>query len=80
MQTSWVPYLKAPELAHTKLMKDLDYGNNYQYAHSFKNNFVSMEFMPDEIAGTKFYDPGNNAREEELRNNLKRLWGKKYDY
>ncbi|MBK5279206.1 MAG: replication-associated recombination protein A [Bacteroidia bacterium] len=66
--------------APTKLMKDLEYGKGYQYAHSFAGNFVDMEFLPDQIKGTKFYDPGNNSREEELRNYLKKLWGDKYGY
>jgi putative ATPase len=66
--------------APTKLMKDLGYGKEYQYAHSFKDNFVNMEFLPDEIAGQKFYDPGQNPREEELRNYLKKLWKEKYGY
>jgi putative ATPase len=66
--------------APTKLMKDLNYGKDYQYAHSFEGNFVNMEFLPDAIQATKFYDPGANPREEELRNYLKKLWGKKYEY
>jgi len=66
--------------APTKLMKDLDYGKGYQYAHDFRNNFVAMEFLPDSIKETKFYEPGKNAREEELRNYLKKLWDKKYNY
>lgn len=66
--------------APTKLMKDLDYGKNYQYAHSYEGNFVNMEFLPEAISGQKFYNPGNNPREEELRSFLKKLWGKKYDY
>lgn len=66
--------------APTKLMKDLNYGKDYQYAHSFEGNFVDMEFLPDKIKGTKFYEPGKNAREEELRNYLKKLWGSKYSY
>jgi putative ATPase len=66
--------------APTKLMKDLDYGKGYQYAHDFRNNFVPMEFLPDAIKETKFYEPGKNPREEELRNYLKRLWDKKYNY
>jgi len=64
----------------TKLMKDLDYGKGYKYAHDHGDNFADMEFLPDEIKGTKFYDPGQNPREAELRNHLKKLWGKKYDY
>ncbi len=66
--------------APTKLMKDLSYGKGYQYAHSFEGNFVNMEFLPDKIKGTKFYEPGKNQREEELRNYLKKLWGAKYNY
>lgn len=66
--------------APTKLMKDLDYGKGYQYAHDFRNNFAAMEFLPDSIKETKFYEPGKNAREEELRNYLKKLWDKKYNY
>ncbi len=64
----------------TKLMKDLDYGKGYKYAHDHEGNFKDMEFLPDEIKGTKFYDPGQNPRESELRSFLKKLWGKKYDY
>ena len=66
--------------APTKLMKDLNYGKNYQYAHSFENNFANMEFLPDGIKGSKFYDPGNNARENELRAYLRNLWKEKYGY
>jgi putative ATPase len=66
--------------APTRLMKKLDYGKGYQYAHSFTGNFVNMEFLPDEIKGTKFYEPGNNAREEELRKYLRSLWKDKYGY
>lgn len=66
--------------APTKLMKAMNYGKDYQYAHSFENNFVELEFLPDELSGTKFYDPGNNAREAEQRNYLKKLWKEKYGY
>jgi putative ATPase len=66
--------------APTKLMKKLDYGKGYQYAHSYEGNFVQMEFLPDKIKGTKFYEPGNNAREEELRKYLRSLWKDKYGY
>lgn len=66
--------------APTKLMKNLDYGKGYQYAHSFEGSFVNMEFLPDKIKGTTFYEPGNNAREEELRKYLKNLWKDKYGY
>jgi putative ATPase len=66
--------------APTQLMKNLDYGKNYQYSHSFENNFSEQEYLPKEIAGKKFYDPGKNAREEELRKFLKNLWKEKYGY
>lgn len=66
--------------APTKLMKNLDYGKGYQYAHSHEGNFANMEFLPDKIKGTKFYDPGNNSREEELRKYLRSLWKDKYGY
>lgn len=66
--------------APTKLMKDLDYGKDYNYAHQHPNNFVNLEFLPDAIAGRKFFEPGQNARENELRAYLKRCWGEKYQY
>jgi putative ATPase len=66
--------------APTKLMKNMDYGKGYKYSHSFENNFSLQEYLPAEIAGTKFYDPGKNAREEELRKFLRALWGVKYGY
>lgn len=65
--------------APTKLMQDLGYAKDYKYAHSFEGNFVDQEFLPDELKGHKFYDPGNNARENELRSRLGKLW-KKYGY
>ena len=66
--------------APTKLMKDLDYGKDYDYAHQHPNNFVNLEFLPDAIIGRKFFEPGQNARENELRAYLKRCWGEKYQY
>jgi len=66
--------------APTKLMKDIGYGKGYKYAHEYDENFISQEFLPDEIKGKKFYDPGNNARENELRKFLKQRWKEKYDY
>ncbi len=66
--------------APTKLMKDQGYGDGYKYAHDHPGNFVNMEFMPETIKGFKLYDPGENAREEELRKRLKRYWVKKYNY
>ena len=66
--------------APTKLMKNLGYGKGYKYAHSYEGNFASAEFLPDALKGTKFYEPGNNAREEELRKYLRGLWKEKYGY
>ena len=66
--------------APTKLMKNLDYGKGYEYSHNYEKNFSQQEYMPSELAGTKFYDPGKNAREEELRKFLRSLWGDKYNY
>ena len=66
--------------APTKLMKNLGYGKDYKYAHQYEKNFVSAEFLPDQIKGTKFYEPGNNPREEELRKYLRSLWKEKYGY
>jgi len=66
--------------APTKLMKDLGYGKGYQYAHDFKNQFVDQEFLPDEISGTKFYEPGENPKEKNIRDFLKIRWKDKYDY
>lgn len=64
----------------TKLMKDLDYGKGYQYAHDFPNNFADVEFLPEEIIGTKFYEPGKNIREEKFRETLQKRWKDKYNY
>lgn len=66
--------------APTKLMKNLDYGKGYKYSHDYDNNFAMQEFLPDRLKGTKFYNPGNNAREEELRKYLRALWKEKYGY
>ena len=66
--------------APTKLMKELDYGKNYKYAHSFENNFAEQEFLPDAIKNTKLFDPGINARENSIREFLRKLWKSKYNY
>lgn len=66
--------------APTKLMKDLGYGKGYQYAHDFKNQFAEQEFLPEEISGIKFYDPGENSKEYSIRNFLKTRWKNKYNY
>lgn len=66
--------------APTKMMKGMGYGAGYEYAHSYENNFVDQEFLPEAIKGTKLYDPGKNPREDELRKHLKQLWKDKYNY
>ncbi|MFT5145711.1 MAG: putative ATPase [Polaribacter sp.] len=66
--------------APSKLMKDLEYGKEYQYSHNYPNNFVDQEFMPDEISGTKLYEPGENQREKQFKEVLKNRWKAKYDY
>jgi putative ATPase len=66
--------------APTKLMKKMGYNQGYQYAHAYEGNFAHMEFLPEEIAGTVFYDPGQNPREEELRKFLRHRWKEKYGY
>jgi len=66
--------------APTRLMKNLGYGKEYEYSHSYEGNFSPQEYLPKEVSGTKFFDPGKNAREEELRKFLKSLWKDKYGY
>lgn len=66
--------------APTKLMKDIGYSDGYKYAHDYAGNFVEQEFLPKEIAGTKFYEPQNNPKENELRNILRYRWRSKYNY
>lgn len=66
--------------APTKLMKQLGYHDGYKYAHDYQGNFVEQEFLPDAIKGVKFYEPGQNPREEETRRLLRQRWGEKYGY
>ena len=66
--------------APTKLMKELGYGDEYKYSHDYANNFAEQEFLPDEVSETKFFEPGDNAREKELRAFLKNRWKNKYGY
>lgn len=66
--------------APTAMMKNMDYGKGYQYAHDYARNFVAMEFLPEELKGSVFYNPGKNPREEEMRQCLKNLWKEKYGY
>ena len=66
--------------APTKLMKNIGYGKNYKYAHSYDGNFTDLDFLPEEIKGKKLYDPGNNPREQEAKEKLRKLWGDRYKY
>ncbi len=66
--------------APTQLMKELNYGKDYQYAHSFEDNFVMMEYLPEQLSGSKFFEPGKNAREQEMRDFLRHRWKDKYGY
>ena len=65
--------------APTKLMKDMNYGKEYKYAHAYPGNFVEQEFLPDELKGLSLYNPGVNARENEFRKIMKDRWGDKYE-
>ncbi|MBS0616758.1 MAG: replication-associated recombination protein A [Spirochaetes bacterium] len=66
--------------APTALMKNIGYGKGYEYSHDMAGSFSAQEYLPEKISGTKLYDPGNNAREREIREHLKKLWGEKYGY
>lgn len=66
--------------APTRLMKDIGYGADYKYAHNYEGNFVEMDFLPQAISGTSFYNPGSNAREAETRKFLKIRWKNRYNY
>lgn len=66
--------------APTQLMKSLNYGKDYKYAHDYEGNFVLEEFLPEPISNSKIYDPGENPREQKFRENLKKIWKDKYDY
>jgi putative ATPase len=92
---SYMAYKKAQKLIHeygdpsvplhlrnpvTSFMKEINYGEGYEYAHNYENNFVDLEFMPDSLKNVRLYEPGNNAREQELRKFLKDRWKGKYGY
>jgi putative ATPase len=66
--------------APTQLMKSMDYSKGYEYSHDYDKNFSPQEYLPEQIKGKAFYEPGKNAREEELRKHLRSLWNKKYGY
>ncbi len=79
-QTGDLPVPLAIRNAPTKLMKEAGYGKDYKYSHDYDNHFAFQEFMPDAIAGTKLYDPADNARENEMRKRLRAFWKEKYGY
>ncbi len=79
-KTGDLPVPLAIRNAPTKLMKEAGYGKDYKYSHDFEQNFFHQEFLPEKLSGTKIYDPGNNARENEQRTRLRALWKKKYGY
>ncbi len=64
----------------TKLMKDLNYGDGYKYAHDFPNHFAPIEFLPDSLSGKKFYEPAQNPSEDSIRQRMKAFWKEKYGY
>jgi putative ATPase len=66
--------------APTRLMKNIGYGKDYKYAHQYDGNFVNLEFLPENIKGTRFFEPGHNTRENEAREKLRKNWGEKYGY
>ncbi len=66
--------------APTKLMKDIGYGKDYKYAHNYENNFITEEFLPEEIVGTSIYQAGDNTREKAIKDFLTNRWKTKYDF
>lgn len=79
-QTGDLPVPLQIRNAPTSLMKDLGYGQNYRYAHDYEGNFANMEFLPAGLEGFKFYDPGDNPKERDMRQRLRQLWQEKYGY
>jgi putative ATPase len=61
-------------------MNELGYGEGYKYSHDFQNQFTTQEYLPDEITGTKLYEPGKNKKEDSIRDFLKLRWKNKYNY
>ena len=76
--TGSLPVPLALRNAPTKLMRELDYGKDYKYSHDYPGNFVNQEFMPEEVKGSSFFQPGSSPREQEIKENIKRKWGDKY--
>lgn len=78
-KTGNLPVPLALRNAPTKLMKDLGYGAEYKYSHSYANNFIQQEFLPEELSGKNFFNSGSSQREKEIWQTIKNLWGDKYD-
>jgi putative ATPase len=79
-QTSHLPVPIDIRNAPTKLMKEIGYGKNYKYSHNYQGNFAQQNFMPDELKGQKVYEPGENARENEIKRSLQTWWKDWYGY
>lgn len=79
-QTAHLPVPVDLRNAPTKLMKEIGYGKNYKYSHEYAGNFAQQNFLPDELKGKKIYEPGNNARENEIRRTLQTWWKEWYEY
>lgn len=79
-KTAHLPVPLALRNAPTKLMKQIGYGKDYKYSHNFEGNFAKQNFMPDELKGTKLFEPQNNARENEIRKQLQKWWDEWYGY
>lgn len=79
-QTAHLPVPVDLRNAPTKLMKEIGYGKNYKYSHEYTGNFAQQNFLPDELKGKKIYEPGNNARENEIRRSLQTWWKEWYEY
>jgi putative ATPase len=79
-QTAHLPVPVDLRNAPTKLMKEIGYGKNYKYSHEYAGNFAQQNFLPEELKGKKIYEPGNNARENEIRRSLQTWWKEWYEY
>lgn len=79
-QTGDLPVPMNIRNAPTKMMKEMGYNKGYEYSHDYENNFSPQEYLPEQIKGLKLYDPGKNAREDEMRKHLRSLWKEKYGY
>lgn len=79
-KTSHLPVPIDLRNAPTKLMKEIGYGKNYKYSHNYEGNFAKQNFMPDELINQKIYEPGNNARENEIKKSLQQWWSNWYEY